>query len=370
MFLYLRLVMTKRREFIKNLAALSGLSLTGCGWKLGNVRAQTTTTGQRDRLYLFTWTQYTDDKELLKAFTTQTGIKLFADLYESNDVMLAKMLAGGGGAYSVIYPSDYVVQKMLEKDLLTEIKRDRLVGIENLFPQFQNPPYDPNNRYSIPFTWGTTGFIYNTEALTIPPDSWEYLWINRDKLNRKMTLLSDTREVFGAVLKMLGYSYNSKNESEIKQAYKKLQELKSSLSGFDTDAWRNKILSGDLLLAMCYSGDAIKIMKENPKFKYVIPKNGTSLWTDTLVIHKYAPNPDAAYAWINYLLQPEVSAQLTKNQSLATPNKASFELLPKRYQTNTSLFPSEAILNKCERLSPLGDVEEVYERYWTQLTSG
>lgn len=100
-----------RREFIKTLAALSGLSLTGCGWKLGNVRSQATTTAERDKLYLFTWTQYTDDKELLKAFTAQTGIKLFADLYESNEVMLAKMLAGGGSAYSVIYPSDYIVQR-------------------------------------------------------------------------------------------------------------------------------------------------------------------------------------------------------------------------------------------------------------------
>ncbi len=363
--------MTKRREFIKSLAALSGLSLTGCGWKLGNVRAQTTTTGQRDQLYLFTWTQYADDKELIKAFMTQTGIKLLADLYESNDVMLTKMQAGGGGAYSVIYPSDYYVREMLDKDLLAEIKHDRLVGIDNLFPQFQNPPYDPNNRYSIPFTWGTTGFIYNTEALTNPPDSWEYLWKNSEKLNRKMTLLNDTREVFGGVLKMLGYSYNSKNESEIKQAYQKLQELKPSVSAFDTDAWRNKMVSGDLLLAMSYSGDAIKVMKENPKFKYVIPKNGTSLWTDTLVINKYAPNPDGAYAWINYLLQPEVSAKLTTYQSLATPNQASFDLLPKKYQNNTSLFPSEEILNKCERISPLSDTtKEVYERYWTQLTSG
>ncbi|MEA5570631.1 spermidine/putrescine ABC transporter substrate-binding protein [Calothrix sp. UHCC 0171] len=361
--------MMKRKEFLKYLAALSGLSITGCGWKLGNVKAQANITGQRDQLYLFTWTQYTDDKELLKTFTAQTGIKLLADLYESNDIMLAKMLAGGGGAYSVIYPSDYKVQEMIDKGLLSEIQRDRLVGVENLFPQFQNPSYDPNNRYSIPFTWGTTGFIYNSEVLTIPPSDWEYLWKNRDRLNRKMTLLNDTREVFGAVLKMLGYSYNSTNESEIKQAYEKLQELKPSLAGFDTDAWRNKILSGDSLIAMCYSGDAIKIMKEYPKFKYIIPQNGTSLWTDTLVISKTAPNPDGAYAWINYLLQPEVSAQLTINLSLATPNQASFDLLPKKYQTNTSLFPDEEILNKCERISPLGDTDEVYERYWTQLTS-
>lgn len=358
-----------RRSFIRALLSLSGLSLAGCGWKLGDVRANAVTSQQRDQLYLYTWTQYADDKDLLKTFTAQTGIKLFVNLYESNDIMQAKIQAGGGGAYSIIYPSDYAVQKMVEKELLSEIKHDLLVGIDNLFPQFQNPPYDPNNRYSIPFTWGTTGFIYNSEIITTPPDDWEYLWKNREKLNQKMTLLNDTREVFGGTLKMLGYSYNSKNESEIKQAYEKLKELKPSLSGFDTDAWRNKILAGDLLLAMCYSSDAIKLTKENPKLKYVIPKSGTSLWTDTLAILKSAPNITGAYAWINYLLQPEVSAQLSLRQSLATPNRAAFEQLPKQIQTKPTLFPSEEVLAKCERLSPTGEAEEMYERYWTQLTS-
>ncbi len=361
--------MTKRRKFLQNIAAFSSISLTSCGWKLGDVRATSNAIGPRDQLYLYTWTQYTDDKELLKTFTAQTGIKLLADLYESNDMMLAKVQAGGGGAYSVIYPSDYMVQKMVDLGLLSEIKRSSLIGIDNLFPQFQNPPYDPNNRYSIPFTWGTTGFIYNSEVLTTPPDDWEYLWKNSDKLNKRMTLLNDVREVMGGTLRMLGYSYNSKNESEIKQAYEKLQEIKPAISAFDTDAWRNQILAGDLLLAMCYSGDAIKITKENSKLKYVIPQSGTSLWTDTIVIPKSAPNADGAYAWINYLLQSEVSAQLTKRQSLATPNRAAFEQLPKSIQNNTSLFPKESLIAKCERLTPLGEVEEVYERYWTQLTS-
>jgi spermidine/putrescine transport system substrate-binding protein len=361
--------MIKRRKILKNLVAFSSLSLAGCGWKLGNVRATSNAVGPRDQLYLYTWTQYTDDKELLKTFTAQSGIKLLADLYESNDMMLAKVQAGGGGAYSIIYPSDYMVQKMLKLGLLSEIKRSSLVGIDNLFPRFQNPSYDPNNRYSIPFTWGTTGFIYNSELLTTPPDDWEYLWKNRDKLSKRMTLLNDVREVMGGVLRMLGYSYNSKNESEIKQAYEKLQELKPAISAFDTDAWRNQILAGDLLLAMCYSGDAIKITKENPKLKYVIPESGTSLWTDTIVIPKSAPNADGAYAWINYLLQSEVSAQLTKRQSLATPNRAAFEQLPKKIQTDTSLFPPESLIAKCERITPLGEIEQVYERYWTQLTS-
>ena len=360
--------MTKRRQFVTGLAGLSGLSLTSCGWKLADVRASSTTKGSRDQLYIYTWTQYTDE-ELLRTFSTQTGIKVLADVYDSNDVMLAKLQAGGGGAYSVIYPSDYIVRKMVDKGLLTEINHDRLIGLDNLFPRFQNPTYDPHNRYSIPFAWGTTGLIYNSEKLKTPPEDWDYLWQNQEQLSKRMTLLNDVREVMGAVLRMLGYSYNSQNENEIKQAYEKLKILKGAIAAFDTDAWRNQIVAGDLLLAMCYSADGVKITQEYPKFKYVIPKSGSSLWTDTIVIPKSAPNPDGAYAWFNFILRSEVSAQITQRLSIATPNRSGFEELPKKIQNNSNLFPPESLLQKCERIAPLGKIEEVYERYWTELTS-
>ncbi|NDJ26054.1 extracellular solute-binding protein [Nostoc sp. B(2019)] len=360
--------MTNRRQFLKKLAALSSLSLTSCGWRLADVRANSTISEQRDQLYIYTWTQYTD-KQLLKTFSTQTGMKVLADVYDSNDVMLAKFQAGGGGSYSIIYPSDYMVQKMVDKGLLTEINHDRLVGLENLFPRFSNPSYDPNNRYSIPFNWGTTGLLYNSEKIKDAPEDWEYLWQNQEQLNKRMTLLNDVREVMGAVLRMLGYSYNSQNETEIKQAYEKLKALKPAIAAFDTDAWQNQILAGDLLLAMCYSADAVRISQENPQLKYVIPRSGSSLWTDTMVIPKTAPNPSGAYAWINLILQPEVAAQISQRLSVATPNSAGFEQLPKSIKDNINLFPPDSLLEKCERITPLGEFNEVYERYWTELTS-
>jgi spermidine/putrescine transport system substrate-binding protein len=360
--------MTKRRKFLTGVLAISSLSLSGCGWRLGNVRASSALKGARDQLFIYTWTQYTD-QQLLRTFNAQSGIKVLADVYDSNDVMLAKIQAGGGSAYSIIYPSDYMVQKMVKLDLLTEIKKENLVGLENLFPRFQNPTYDSNNRYSIPYSWGTTGFLYNSEKLPNPPDNWDYIWKNKEQLKKKMTLLNDVREVMGGTLRMLGYSYNSKNEDEVKQAYEKLKEIQPYLTAFDTDAWRNKIMAGDLLVAMCYSSDAVKIAKENPKLKYIVPSSGSSLWTDTIVIPKTSPNPDGAYAWINYLLRPEVAAEISQRLVIATPNRPGFELLPKKYQNNTNLYPPESVLSKCERIAPLSGFEEVYERYWTQLTS-
>lgn len=359
--------MTKRREFLQNMALLSSLTLSSCGWRLANVSDSNFTSNENsDELHIFTWSQYTD-QQLLSTFMTQTGIKILADIYDSNDVMLAKIQAGGGGSYSIIYPSDYMVQKMVEKNLLIEINHQRLIGIENLFSQFQNPSYDANNRYSIPFNWGTTGLIYNSEKLETPPEDWEYLWENQDKLNKRMTLLNDVREVMGATLKMLGYSYNSQTETEIKAAYEKLRSLKPAIAAFDTDAWQNQILAGDLWLAMCYSADGVKIAQENPKFKYVIPRSGSSLWTDTIVIPKTAPNCAGAYSWINLMLQPDVAAAISKRLKIATPNRAGFEQLPKTIQNNQGLFPPSSILDNCERLTPVGQFEEVYERYWTQL---
>jgi spermidine/putrescine transport system substrate-binding protein len=297
----------------------------------------------------------------------QTGIKVVADVYESNDVMLAKIQAGGGGAYSIIYPSDYIVRKMRDRGLLDQINHERLIGLENLFSRFQSPSYDAKNRYSIPFSWGTTGLIYNSEKLATAPEDWGYLWQNKEQLNKRMTLLNDVREVMGASLRMLGYSYNSVEEKEVKQAYDNLKQLKPAIAAFDTDAWQNQMLAGDLWIAMCYSADAVKIIRENPHLKYVIPHSGSSLWTDTIVIPKDPPNVSGAYAWINFILQPEISAQLSTRLSIATPNRAGFEQLPKQIQTNHNLFPPESLLAKCERIAPLGKMEEIYERYWTQL---
>lgn len=168
---------------------------------------------------------------------------------------------------------------------------------------------------------------------------------------------------------MLGYSYNSKDELQIKQAYEKLRLLKPSIAAFDTDAWQNQLLAGDLLLSMCYSTDAMRVLKENPNLNYVIPSSGSSLWTDTIVIPKSAPNLDAAYAWLNFNLQPAVANQICQQLGVATPNRVAVEQLPAQMRENTKLFPPESILKNCERISLLPKFDAVYERYWTQLTS-
>lgn len=360
-----------RRRFLQtSAAALSGLGLSGCGWTLAQVRAEAPVQDKSNRLFIYTWAGYTDEN-LLDSFTAATGVRVIADVFDSNETMLNKVQAGGGNAYSIIYPSDYAVEKMRELGVLTELERDRLNGLENLLPQFRNSAFDPNNRHSVPVAWGTTGLIYNSKKVPQPPEDWDYLWQNQQQLFRRITLINDVREVMGATLRMLGYSYNSTNPQELKQAYEKLKALKPAIASFTTDAWKEQILAGDLLIAMCYSADAADAISENEDLRYVIPKSGTSLWTDTMVIPKFAPNVDAAYAWINFMLQPTVAASVTERLNFATPNKTAIKQLPTKISENPSIFAPESTLEKSERISPVEkEISELYDRYWTQLTSG
>ncbi len=359
-----------RRQFLKNSAAtISGLAVSSCGWRLADVQSAPAAKGSADQLFIYTWAGYTDEA-LLDRFAEKTGIRVVADVFSSNEEMLARVQAGGARAYSIIYPSDYMVVQMTELGLLSPLDHSSLGGLDRLKKQFQNPVYDPGNRYSVPLSWGTTGLIYNTEQLKEAPEDWEYLWQHKQELARRMTLASDVREVMGAALRMLGYSLNSTNQEQVKQAYEKLVELKPAIASFTTDAWRPQMLTGDLKVAMCYSSDANEVISDNDKLKYVVPKSGSSLWTDTLVIPQGAPNPEAAYKWINFLLQADVAASLVERLSFSTPSEDSFSLLTQEVRENEILFPSEDILKNCEGVAPVGKFMEVYDRYWTQLTSG
>lgn len=369
---------TRRHFLLGSAAALSSAFLTNCARNVaGNTSTETaaspsetsTATTDPQTLYIYTWSSYTDD-ELLQAFEAKTGIKPIVDIYESNEVMLAKMQAGGGSQYSIIYPSDYMVTQMIDLDMLSEIDKSRLQGIDQLIDNWKSPVYDPNNAHSVPYAWGTTGLIYDPEVLGDEVQNLDYLWDNMNEFERPITLLNDVRETMGAALKNLGYSYNSTDPEEIEAAYEQLAELKPTVAAFLSNGWEEQLASGDLSIAMAYSVDALALIDENPNLTYVIPDKGTSLWTDTIVIPTSAPNVDAAYEWINFMLNPDNSAQLVERLKFATPNQAAYDKLSADLKSDENLFPAEEILSKCEGIAPLPqETSDLYDRYWTQLTS-
>lgn len=372
---------TRRRFLQFSAAALSTLALSNCQTTTSTSTGSEPTSPEASpptaspspqassgTLNLYTWADYSSE-DVYKRFTERTGIEVVADTYDSNETMLAKMQAGGGNAYSILYPSDYMVRQMTELGLLTPLDRSRIKGMETLMEKWQSPPYDPDNTHSVPVSWGTTGFIYNTKELSPGPTDWNYLWDNKDKLAGRITLLDDVREVMGATLKSLGYSYNSTDPAELEEAYQKLVELKPAIASFQTFGWEDQLISGDLLLSMTYSVLGNALTADNPDLEYVIPSSGSSVWTDTMVIPKSAPNVDAAYEWINFMLEPENAAFAIEQLKFASPNQAVIDILPKELTSNEKLFVPADTLDKFEGIAPVDEAIEIYDRYWTELKS-
>jgi len=361
-----------RRWFLQMVgSALAASALSGCRRSFADVQTSATSSPTNDSniLRIYTWSGYTDD-QLLQNFEAATGIRVVADIFDSNETMLAKMQAGGGNTYSVIYPSDYMVQQMIELDMLSDLDPAKLEHLDTLQAAFQDPVYDPGNLHSVPAIWGTTGLVYNTKQVDPAIADWDDLWERKASLNRRLTLFNDVREVMGATLRSLGHSYNTTDPKLIEQAYNRLVELKPAIVNFTTDGWRDQIMTGDILVAMAYSSDAIALIEENPDMAYTIPASGSSLWVDTMAIPRTAPNPEAAYAWMNYVLNPENLVEIVKRLKFATSSKAATDLLPDDLRTNKNLYPPEALLEKCEGIAPVGeDITDLYDRYWTRLTS-
>lgn len=358
-----------RRRFLQSSAAMvAGVSMANCRQNLTQPGAGGSG-GDPSTLHIYTWANYVDDS-LTAAFTERTGIRVVVDIFDSNEIMLTKMQAGGGGAYSILYPSDYVVSEMVDTGLLAKLDRSRLVGLENLKDQWQNPAYDPGNAHSIPFNWGTTGLLYNRDVTPGRPEDWIFLWDNKEALSRRITMLDDMRETLGVALKTLGYSYNTTNPAQIEAAYAQLRELQPHIAAFKTTGFENEILAGDLSVAMTYSSDAIALTLEDDRLDYVIPASGTSLWTDTLAIPSSAPNVDAAYQWMNFLLEPEVAQAAVERLFFATANQAAFDLLPDALRNNPHLYPPEAVLANSEGIQSIDTASnDLFDRFWTEITS-
>jgi spermidine/putrescine transport system substrate-binding protein len=361
-----------RRRFLRNTtAAATGILLANCSRNLSSPNHQSPTASGDDAktLRIFTWANYTDPK-LLKDFQDKTGITVVIDTYDSNETMLAKFQAGGGNGYSITYPGDYMVPQMVNLGMLTPLDHSRLKGLDRLQKKWQDPSYDRGNRYTVPTNWGSTGLIYDATKMQPPIKGWRDLWENVDSLSRKVTLVNDVREVMGATLLALGYSFNSTNPKEIEAAYNQLVEFKPAIASFVTNGWEERLVSGDLQVSMGYSQDAMALIAEHPNLTYILPETGGSVWSDTVAIPKTAPNPDAAYEWINFLLEPSTAKYLTEQLNLATPNQVALNSLSEQVKNNKTLFPDEAALSKCETPMPVpAETVKLIDQYWTQLTS-
>lgn len=351
------------------LSATIGLLLASCS---NSDTAATDNAATSDMtLNLYNWSEYMP-QEILDGFTNETGIQVNYTTFDSNEAMYAKLkLLDESSQYDLAIPSTYYVEKMAAEGLLQELDKSKLSNFSNLDTSFTNTKVDPENKYSIPYMWGSTGLAINGDIIDpATVNSWNDLW--RPEFKNQIMLMNDMREVFGMALLTLGYSGNSTNPDEIKAAYDKLTTIMPNVKTFNSDATRIPYIEGETNVGMTWNGEAVMANDEGiTSLVYKYPTEGAILWMDNFVIPKNAKNVDAAHQFINYLLQPENAKIVSEEIGYASPNLAARALMAESVRNNATIYPSKEILAKAEFQEDVGDEAlQVYQQYWDMLKTG
>lgn len=317
-------------------------------------------------LNIYTWADNFDD-EVIKKFEKEFGVKVTRDTYSSNEDLLAKLQAGGA-QYDIIQPSDYMVTIMTKLGLLEELNKENIPNFDNLNDAFKSPSFDPESKYSIVYTYGVTGIAYNKKYIKEEIDSWEDLW--NPKYKGRLVLLNDSREVYGMALKKLGYSNNSTDPNELEAAHQELKKLLPNVLAFDTDNIKQKFIAEEAWIGTMWSGDAAFTNAENSDIAYVVPKEGGTIWYDTIAIPKGAKHKELAEKFINFILEPEISAQNYEYIGYSNPNEKAIQYHSEEYRSNPMIFLTKEELERTEALSDVGEALQIYDRLWTELKSG
>ena len=311
-------------------------------------RSQGFSTG--NTLTVYNWGDYIDP-ELITKFEEETGYKVSYETFDSNEAMYTKVKQGGT-AYDLTIPSEYMIDKMAEEGLLIELDHSKIVGLENIDSRFLDQPFDPGNAYSIPYFWGTLGIIYNDTMVSKEITSWNDLW---DPTYKNSVLLIDgAREIMGIGLQSEGYSLNEKDPLILAKTADKLKELMPNVKAIVADEIKMYMIQEEAPLAVTFSGEASEMLWENEHLHYVIPEEGSNLWFDNIVIPKTAKNIEGAYAFINFMLDPENAAINAEYVGYATPNKVAIERMDPEITSDEQFYPSDDILDKLEVYENLG----------------
>ncbi len=333
--------------------------LTGCG----------SSGGENGEVIVYNWGEYIDP-ETISMFEEETGIKVVYDEFETNEIMYPKVEAGAT-AYDVICPSDYMIQKMIDHDLLAEINFDNIPNITNIGQQYfdQSKEFDPENKYSVPYCFGTVGILYNKTMVDGPIDSWSVLW--DEKYADNILMQDSVRDAFMVSLKLNNFSMNTLDESELEIAKNALIDQKPLVQAYVIDQVRDKMIGGEAAIGVIYSGEAIYTQRENADLEYVIPKEGTNVWIDSWVIPKNAPNKDNAEAFINFMCREDIALMNFEYITYSTPNTAAQALIEDEDIRNSKIaFPDLSQYENLETFKYLGaEGDTLYNELWKEVKS-
>lgn len=360
-----------RRGFLQTTAGVLGSNLllsTAC-------RPSAEPESRSKELNIYNWADYIHP-DVVPEFERRYGIHVNYDTFASNEALLTKLQAGAT-RYDIVVPSNFILGELTKLDLLQPIEHARVRNLSNLMPRFLSPSADARLSHSVPYMWGTTGVAYNLDAVnrilgsqtgdltSLEQQGWGLFWDKR--FSGRMTLLDDERETIGMSLKRLGYSYNSHDREQVRKGKDELLLQKPLIMCYTSDQVIVQLASGDSWLALAYSGDVYQAARSNKAVHYFIPHQGTSIWVDSFAIPKHAPHPDAAYLWIDYMLEPGVAARNAEFTRYATPNKLGFLALSENVKSDKNLYPPEGVIDRCEQVLGVGEMAFYYDRMWTEL---
>jgi spermidine/putrescine transport system substrate-binding protein len=313
---------------------------------------------------LAVWSNYIP-QEVIQNFERQSGIKVRVSHYSSNEELLAKIQTGSS-EYDLVVPSDYMVFVMIKLGLLHALDYSQLASSKFIDAKFLKKAYDPENKYSVPYDWGTTGIAINHALYPGEVRSWKDL-LEKTDLAGKISLLDDARELIGAALKSLGYSMNSTRMTELLQAKQLLLKNKARVKTFTSEPLM-ALLNGEVAVSQIYMSDALQVRKlRGDQIEYVVPAEGGTLWIDNLVIPAHAQHVKEAHQFLSFLLEPQSNAETVKSVWVAPANREVFKLLPEAYQKNHLLFPASSVLARCEMIQDLGSFISEWDRIWTEF---
>lgn len=344
-----------KRIVILLLTALLALPLAGCG-KADTERV----------INVYNWGEYIDES-VLEDFEAETGIHVNYKTFASNE-MLYSAIKGGGNSYDVIIPSDYMAARMGEEGMLMELDYSKIPNIANIDERYLHPAYDPEQRYTVPYMWGTTGIIYNTTMVDEAPTSWMDLFTT--DLKGQVLIFDNPRDCIGLALKALGYSFNTTDKNEIAAAADLLIKQKEDgiVQAYVMDQIFDKMINDEAAMGTYYAGDYLTMVEENPNLAFVQPEEGSNLFADAMCIPTCSKNYDDALTFINFMCRDDIVLRNCDETGYSCPSATALEQMDEDMATDPVAYPDAEVLDKAETFGGLPEeVLTFYDHEWIRI---
>ena len=330
--------------------------------------------GQNLSVNVYNWGEYISDGsdgslDVNKAFEELTGVKVNYSTFASNEELYVKLKVGGI-QYDVIIPSDYMIEKLIKENLVRKLNYNNIPAHTNIANRFKNLPFDPTGEYSLAYTWGVTGIVYNRKLVTEAENEIDWKILFDKKYKGQILMYYNPRDAFGIAQAYLGYSLNTTNETELRECARILKEQKTLVQSYVMDEIYDKMEAGEAALGVYYAGDSLSMIDSNPDLNFVIPRKGANLFVDSICIPTASGSPELAEMYINFLCEPEIALANIEYINYASPNDGAIAIMSDNTKNNKIIYPDKETLDNCEVYITLPDDTNILMEYlWNEILS-